>query len=137
MPIYMKFEGIDGEITGKYKGYIELESCQISGQSITSQSNRGAAKKDAPKPEIGITKIQDTTSTLLFQLCATGDEKKVKVVFLKNEKEAPYLTVELENTLISSFIMSGRGGDNTAKPIESLSLNYGKIIFTSNLVATP
>ncbi len=29
MPIYMKYEGIEGSLTGKYKGWIKVESCQI------------------------------------------------------------------------------------------------------------
>ena len=30
MPIYMKFEGVDGAVTGKYAKYIELESASLT-----------------------------------------------------------------------------------------------------------
>jgi hypothetical protein len=29
MPIYMKYGKINGPVTGKYKGWIELTSCQF------------------------------------------------------------------------------------------------------------
>ena len=63
MPIYMKYEGIDGPLTGKYKGWIELESAQLgTHRSSTSPTGRGE-DRDASVPsvsEIVVTKLTDS-----------------------------------------------------------------------------
>ena len=38
-----------------------------------------------------------------------------------------YLTITLDNTLISSYNISGHGGGDHTAPMESFSLNYTKI----------
>ena len=37
------------------------------------------------------------------------------------------LSIELENTLISSYSVSGTGGDAAERPMESLALNFTKV----------
>jgi type VI protein secretion system component Hcp len=129
MPIYMKFEGIEGPVTGQYKGWIELKSCQLgTNRSVTSAAGRGA-NREAESPrvsEIVITKEQDSTSNNLFRASLWGEGKKVTIAFVHGN-DAPYLTLELEDTLVSNFSVSGSGGDDRRKPTESLSLNFTKI----------
>jgi type VI secretion system secreted protein Hcp len=114
MPIFMKYEGIDGSVTGKYKGWIELESCQIQNRARPSNS------------EIVITKSQDSASVRLFNEAISGTGKKVKVDFVNAEK-VPYLSLEMENTLITSYSVSGRGDT----PMESYTLNCTKLSYTN------
>lgn len=120
MPIYMKYEGIAGSATGTRKDWIELESCQLGGV------RSGGAQSVS---EIVVTKFQDSSSTHLFREALSGSGKKVTIEFAKTDGTV-YMTVELEGTLISSFNVSGHGGDSHSKPMESLSLNFTKITFT-------
>jgi type VI secretion system secreted protein Hcp len=126
MPIYMKYEGIFGEITKEpYKGWIELQSAQI-----------GAGGRPAPSPgngvsvsEIVVTKMTDSSSPPLFKESLFGEAKKVIIDFVKIDGGRAYLRLELEGTLISSFSGgSGSGGDRPQ--LESLALNFRKITYS-------
>ena len=120
MPIYMKYEGIAGTGTGNRKDWIEVQSAQMG-------SHRGNAPSVS---EIVITKYQDSSSTHLFREALSGSGKKVTIDFTKTDGTV-YMTVELEGTLISSYSLSGNGGDPHSKPMETLSLNFTKITFTT------
>ena len=132
MPIYMKFEGIDGEAKGTYKGWIELQSCQLGmARHVTSASGK-SANRDADGPvltEIVITKDMDSASNGLFRQSMWGDGKKVTIVFVREKDPTAYLQVELEGVLISSYNVNGRGGDPNQPPMESLTLNFTKISY--------
>jgi hypothetical protein len=73
MPIYMKYEGIEGSATGNYQGWIELESCQLG-------SHRGGTKSVS---EIVVTKFQYNSSTHLVREALYGQGKKVTIDFAK------------------------------------------------------
>ena len=133
MPIYMKFEGIAGTGTGNRKDWIELESCQLgTGRSVTSPTGRGSSREDsAPSiSEIVITKFLDNSSPHLVREALHGTGKKVTIEFTKTDGTV-YMTLELESTLISHHSVSGYGGGGKGKPIESLTLNYTQIIYTT------
>ena len=133
----MKFEGIEGEVKGKYKGWIELTSCQLgASRSLKDTSGRGA-NREASAPsvsEIVVTKDQDSASMNIFRASLWGDGKKVTIDFVK-DADAPYLSLQLENVLISSFSTSGFGGDDTRKPMETLVLNFSKISYKTMAAA--
>jgi type VI secretion system secreted protein Hcp len=137
MPIYMKYDGVDGAVTAAgHEKWIELESCQLGvHRNVTSATGRGA-NREASVPavsEIVVTKYQDCASSGLFRNSLWGEGKKVKIDFCKTDKDKfeAFLQLELENTLVSSFSSSGHGGDSNARPMESLSLNFTKITFNS------
>jgi len=137
MPIYMKYEGVEGEAKDKYKGWIELDSCQIgASRNITSTTGRGT-NREASNPsinEIVITKRQDGASTKLFRESLNGEGKKVTIVFADKDGNE-YLKLELENTMISSYNVSGYGGDANSRPMESLSLNFTKVTVTTKPIS--
>jgi type VI secretion system secreted protein Hcp len=140
MPIYMKYEGIDGGVTATgHEKWIELDSCQLGvNRHVTNPSGRGT-NREASAPalsEIVVTKSQDLASANLFKASLWGEGKKVKIDFCKTDKDKleTYLQLELENTLVSSYSTSGHGGDNHSRPMESLSLNYTKIMYVSTLM---
>lgn len=135
MPIYMNYEGISGSVTAKgFEKNIELESCQIGQHRTTNSSTGNGANREASTPQISeivITKSLDQSSNSLFRETLSGKGKKVKIVFV-NTGNVPYLTIELENVLISSYSVSGHGGGaSNDRPTESLSLNFTKITFTA------
>lgn len=138
MPIYMKYEGIEGEVTGRYKGWIALESCQmgVHRHVASSRGPKEGKKAEAPSVnEIVVTKVQDCSSVHLFRESLQSVGKKVTIDFV-NGKEAPYMSLELENALVSSYSSSGSGGDNNGRPLESLSLNFAKISHSTKPTAS-
>ena len=137
MPIYMKYDGIDGSVTAAgHEKWIELESCQLGvHRNITSPTGRGSNREAAipSMSEIVVTKYQDCASSNLFRASLWGEGKKVKIDFCKTDKDKfeAFLQLELENTMVSSYSSSGHGGDSNSRPMESLSLNFTKITFNT------
>ena len=126
MPIFMSYDGIDGDVTAEgHEKWIELGSCQFGvGRSITNPTAKGV-NREASAPsvsEIVVTKVTDGASCKLFQASLFGEGKDVQIDFCKTDKDKleAYLTLTLENTLVSSYSTSS-GGD---RPSESISLNY-------------
>ena len=140
MPIYMQYEGITGSVTAAgHEKWIELHSCQLGvNRHVTSPTGRGTNREAAVPAvsEVVITKDLDCASVPLFQAALWGEGKKVKIDFCKTDKDKVenYLQFELENTLVSSYSSSGSGGDGNARPMESLSLNFTKILFVTTLM---
>jgi type VI secretion system secreted protein Hcp len=144
MPIYMQFgedaEQIRGNVgAGPHAGWIELNSCQIGvNRHVTNPTGRGTNREgSAPSvSEIVITKKTDASSSGLFRESLNGTGKKVIIDFVKEGEIEPYLSLTLEDTLISSYNVSGSGGGNKSAPMESLSLNFTKISYTSKPTST-
>lgn len=128
MPIYMKYEGIEGPVTGRYSGWIELESCQFGGVNKgVSSHERGEGSRDgASISNIFVTKLLDSASVHLMREAARGEPRRVFIEFVENDGSAPFFSIELEGTLISSYNLSGSGSSGN-KAIESISLNFTKI----------
>jgi type VI secretion system secreted protein Hcp len=133
----MKYDGIDGSATATgHEKWIELESCQLGvNRQIRNPTGRGI-NREASAPsvqEIVVTKVQDCASTGLFKASLWGEGKKVKIDFCKTDKDKvePYLQVELENTMVSSYSASGAGGEHHDRPHESLTLNFTKITYNT------
>jgi len=139
MPIYMKYDGIDGSVTATgHEKWIELDSAQVGvNRHVTNATGKGV-NREASAPsvsEIVVTKALDCASTSLFKASLWGEGKKVKIDFVKTDKDKiePYLQLELENVLVSSYSCSGHGGDGGvhARPTESMSLNFTKITYNT------
>lgn len=131
MPIYMKFDGIDGDVSAEgHEKWIELNSFQAGvGRHIGVPTGR-QAEREAAAPsisEIVITKLADNSSAKLMQEALWGEGKDVKIDFVKTDKDKleVYLQYELEDVMLSSFSVSS-GGE---RPMESMSLNFTKIIY--------
>ena len=137
MPIYVKYDGIDGGVTASgHEKWIEVDSCQLGvHRNVTNPTGRGTEREAAVPSlsEIVVTKSQDAASAKLFQASLWGEGKKVKIDFVKTDKDKfeTYLQLELENTMISSYNVSGHGGEGHSRPMESLSLNYTKITYVA------
>jgi type VI secretion system secreted protein Hcp len=141
MPIYMGIfekpnvldKNLRGEVKAKgYEGWIELQSAQLgtSQRNATTATGRGV-NREASAPaiqEIVVTKLQDSVSTALFREALGGKGKLIVIAFVK-EGGTTYLKIVLQNTLITSYSVSGHGGDVHARPMESLSLNFTRITY--------
>lgn len=139
MPIYMKFPGIGGTGKGNHKGWIELESCQLGVYRRVTDPTGSSINREASAPavsEIVVTKSQDIASTDLFRQAVDGQGKKVVIDFVASDSknDVPYLSLELENVLITSFNTSGHGGIAHPQPTESLVLNSTKVTYSTTPV---
>lgn len=119
----MQFEGIQGEVTGKYSGWIELNSCQLGAPK--HNTNPSASPRIA---DVVVAKDQDSTSIGLFKASLSGLGTKVTIAFVK-AAGAPYLTLELENAIIAGYSVRGAGHDSLQKPEEYLTLDFSKITY--------
>lgn len=133
MPIYMKFEGVKGDATGDHDGWIELQSAQLA-----TGGNRpgGSGGGKLTVSEIVVTKRQDGASSGLFRKSLDGKGAKVTIEFVNRDGTA-YMSIDLEGALVTSYSISGHGGERDERPVESLTLNFSSITFTTKKVSPP
>lgn len=135
MPIYMKIEGITGTGKGAYAGWIVLESARLGvGRKGNSPSGTGTNREASMPPisEVVVTKPTDSASTALYQMSLWGRGKKVLIHFTGADAAGtPYMAIELEDVLISSYSVIGRGGLVHGRNTESLLLNSSKITYST------
>ncbi len=129
MPIYMKYDGIDGDVTESgHAKWIEVDSFQWGiGRGISSPVG-GSEDRESSAPsvsEVVVTKPNDVASVKLVNEALQGEGKLVKFDFCRTEKSKlqTYLQLTLTNTMVSGFSTSS-GGD---RPSESVSLNFTKV----------
>jgi type VI secretion system secreted protein Hcp len=119
----MDFDGIKGDVTtADYKGWIELNSFQFG-------VSRGVESSSPSISEIVVSKYLDSASPKLYQdsLAGAFDTKvTIKMTSTTKNKVETFLTYELTDCGVSSYSQSS-GGD---APVESLSLNFVKIMMT-------
>lgn len=133
MPIYMKIEGIKGQVMTK--GFEETIALTSVSHGLTREikSFTGTSREVASPTlsEMAVTKVHDSSSVALFRNSLLGDPfPKVEIFFCRDkgggEVEA-FLTVTLEQVLITSYSLSGASEGDA--PMESLTLNFLKITF--------
>jgi type VI secretion system secreted protein Hcp len=127
----MKYDTIEGDTTAEgHEKWVELNSVQWGvGRGISSPTGASADRESsAPSvSEITVTKATDIASTKLLNEAYQGEGKTVTIDFCKTDKDKleAYLTLTLENTMVSGYSISS-GGD---RPSESLALNFTKVEF--------
>jgi type VI secretion system secreted protein Hcp len=135
MPVFMKYDGIEGDVqTAGHEKWIEVHSLQWgTGRGISNAGSSGADREGTTPSvsEIVITKDTDGASPNLLRaslgLPPADEGKTVNIDFCKTDtsQPEPYLQFTLENTLVSSYSISS-GGD---RPTESVTLNFTKVEF--------
>ena len=134
MPIYMKYDGINGEVSAEgHKQCIELNSVSWGvGRGISTPTGSGGDRNTtAPSiSEVTVSKPFDGSSVPLFQeLLTPGSAKKATLDFVRTDKDklAVFLSIELDDVMVSGYNVSSHG---EGQPQETLSLNFTKIIVT-------
>ena len=134
MPIYMQYDGINGEVTAAgHEQWVEVSSFQWGvGRAISTPTGSGGDRNTtAPSvSEVTVTKPFDGSSVGFFQeLLTPGDAKKAVLDFVRTDKDqlTTFLSLELDDVMVSGYHVSS-GGDG--QPQESLSLNFTKVIVT-------
>jgi type VI secretion system secreted protein Hcp len=130
MAIFMKYGGLEGEVTAKgYEKWIEVHSLQWGVGRGVSVGVGGGSKREATAPhvsEITITKSMDVASPLLLKESIGGKAQEVKIDITQTDNNGKHVAFQkyvLSDTLTSGYSISS-GGD---RPHESLSLNFGKV----------
>lgn len=129
MPIYMKFDGVDGDATAEsHAGWIVLHSVQWGSSRNISTSGQATNRQRSAVAvsEVVVTKDRDHASGKLWREHLMGDGKTVQIDWVVNSQggEALFQSLKLSNALVSSFHQSGVAND---KPLESLSFNFTEI----------
>ncbi|MCB9959649.1 MAG: type VI secretion system tube protein Hcp [Rhodospirillaceae bacterium] len=134
MPIYIKIEGIDGDVTqAKYKGWIDAESLQWGVGRAVMTPVGSTMNREASAPtlsELTFTKTMDRSTALILQETCSGESGKKVTVEMMTTANPPktYMKYELEDALLSGYSCSGASGGG--RPSESISLNFTKITTT-------
>lgn len=129
--MFLKIEGVEGEATRKgHEGWIEIESF---GWGLSSARRAGAgASRRAGAPtfeDVSVTKYMDKATPVLAQACAEGKHvAEAEIVLYRAGSSQPAGSIRLWDVTIGSTMA---GGEATAdRPMEELSLNFGKIEWT-------
>ncbi len=134
MAIYMKYGTFKGDVTVKgYEGWIELESFSWGLHRNINAPKSGGANRESGEPivgEIHVTKKTDMATISLFgdAIASKSSDTKVNLHFTQtNKQQTPFLKIDLENTVLSSFQITA---SSEHRPMESLTLNFTKIVKT-------
>lgn len=138
MPIYMKYDGIDGESKAEgFEKFIELESFEFGVGRRIGSARGGSTREgtDASFSEAVVRKRTDGTSVKFFEAAVIGKlNKVVDIKFVRTGSTSPeaYVYFKLEDTGVAgqSFKAAGGSGDN--RPTETLHLNFTKITLEYN-----
>ncbi len=132
MPIYMKIDGIDGDVTVKgHENWFELQSYGWGAEQQGSSGGGGAGK--VVFSDLSIVKSTGKGSPAIFLNCASG--KHLKTVTLEQTRrrrdgEQVYLTITLTDVLVTSY---QQNGDNGSIPFENVSFNFAQIKYVQKV----
>ncbi|HXZ85996.1 MAG TPA: type VI secretion system tube protein Hcp [Myxococcota bacterium] len=131
---YLKIGDIEGDSTvSGHEGQIELMSVNVGAtMPIGSRSSGGSATTGKVNvSDLSLVKQTDKASAKLFAACCAGTHYDEAVISINRPDGqgnlVEYANWTLEDVVISSFTHGASGSD---MPVESLSLNFGKIVFT-------
>ena len=131
MPIYMKFDSIDGESTAKgHEKWIEVLSFSWGVTNATTRaSGGGGGAGKASFQDLHFTQKTQSSSPNLLKACATGEHiKEATLSFIKGEgQQLEFLKIKLEDVLISGLQTGGAEGSDGDRPTDEVSLNFLKI----------
>lgn len=132
--IYLFLDGIPGEsLALGFENWIDVTSFSVGNAMEVDKEARtgsGGGTSGAADPEdFSFDKKMDIATPLLLQCCATGaiiPKARVIQCNIVNELRLPVSDYALGDSIITSVSLSGSGG---AIPDESLTINYGSIIW--------
>ncbi|CAA0123599.1 Protein hcp1 [BD1-7 clade bacterium] len=126
--MFIKIDGVKGEsVDSKHKNEIDILgwSWGIS-QSGSMQSSSGGGAGRANVQDLSFTKYTDKSTALLVDASATGKHLKKATITVRKAGEKPleYLTVTLEDVMVSSVSLGGAEGNELLT--ENVTLNFAK-----------
>lgn len=131
---YLSIDGVKGESQeDQHKDWIEVLSFnhKVTQPTSSTRSSAGGGTTGASEHgDIIITKYVDMASPKLYDAVSTGKHfKKAAIDFCRQSggSKVKYLTINLEELVISSVVADGNSKGTADLPSESVGLNYGKI----------
>jgi type VI secretion system secreted protein Hcp len=127
--MFLKIEGINGESQDSVHAK-EIDILAWSwgvSNSGSAHTGGGAGSGKANFEDISFTKFVDLSSTHLMLACANGKHitKATLVCRKAGEKPLEYLTIVLENILVSDYKTGGTGSEE--RLTENFSMNFAKM----------
>ena len=130
MAIYIKYEGLEGEVSAKgYEKWVEAQTLQFGVGRGVSVGAGGGSKREASAPHLSefvITKSMDVFDALMLKEAIGGEAKKVEIHITQTDGKGKHIAFQkykLGDVLISSYSLSSSG----ARPMISASFSYGDI----------
>jgi type VI secretion system secreted protein Hcp len=128
MPIYMKIDGIKGQVqTTGFADQIAIESLSWGTSRNVSSFTGTAREVSSPNfSEVSCMKMFDSSSQAIFRNAMFGDPlPEVVISFVRDKGQGEveaYLETTLKNVLVTSYQVSHSSGQDA--PAESFSLNF-------------
>jgi type VI secretion system secreted protein Hcp len=128
--IFLELDQVEGESQKSgFAGKIDLLSYSwASSQSATRQSGTGGGSGQANVGDIAFSKYMDKATPVLYKALLDGkhyDKGKITVRKVTGGKPLDYLTIEMEEVIISSY-QTGGGNASDDRIYENMSLNFKK-----------
>lgn len=129
MAIYLKIDGIDGDVTAAgHEAWVECDSMDWHiNRNLSTKPGQGKDRESTTPviSEITLTTKMDKTSPLFFAESCVGQGKTAQIHLVQTTPEGieTYMEYTLTNTLISSYNVMSQGD----RPTESISLNFTKV----------
>ncbi len=145
MPLYMRFQGLEGSVTqAGYEGCIEIDSFSwgfsVAVQTtVGSSGNRMSAGKITPG-DVHIAKRHDPTTTDFLLMAMQGKAAKASIIVTmpapkgKGGQAMPddkYMEYILSDAICTNYNTSATAGGG--QPMESIALNFSEINFAQTL----
>jgi type VI secretion system secreted protein Hcp len=131
---YLQIDGIKGESQDdQHKDWIEVLSYShkvTQPTSSTRSSVGGGTTGAAQHGDLYFTKFVDMATPKLLEAVSTGKYFKKSVLEFCRQSggsKIKYLTITLEELVISSVVSEGPAKGEYEFPVETVGLNYGKI----------
>lgn len=134
--MFLQLDGVEGESEDKKcEKWIEILSWSHSFSQPTTavRGSSGATVEKAHHSDLSVTKYLDKATDDILSKLWSGDMipkaslKCFRADTGKTDTPVNYLTIDMEQVIISSYSISAGAGD---MPLENLSLSYGKVTYT-------
>ncbi|MFH0844413.1 MAG: type VI secretion system tube protein Hcp [Pseudomonadota bacterium] len=134
--MFLQLEGIEGESEdSKCPKWIEILSWSHSFSQPTAavRGSSGPTVEKANHSDLSITKYLDKATDDLLSKLWSGDTiskaslKCFRADSADTKTPVNYLTIDMEQVIVSNYSISAGGGD---LPLENISLAYGKVTYT-------
>jgi len=128
---FLKVDGIDGESQDtKHSSEIQLLSYSFGAdQPGSSAVGGGSGVGKVNMHDLTFLKNVDKSSPRLFVACCTGQHIKSAVLTVRKAGTDPqdYMTVTMNDLIVSSIHNTGQPNGKDGLPTEQISLNFSKI----------
>ncbi len=124
MPIFIKFDGIDGDAQSPLgPGYFNVTSYEFSGQRSTAGRGAGAGKVQFQ--DFHFSRGASKASPLLLDTLVKNKRVGFVEVLGFDPSGANFLKIKLTDILVTGYAQGG--ADGSGPPSEDLSLNFLKL----------